>query len=357
LVSAKTYFTETFDSDSVPARWVQSLAKDDYGVFDITAGKFFADAQTSRGLRTSQDAKFYAISAPLDEAFDNKDKDLVIQFTAKFEQNIDCGGGYIKLLPKIDPEKFNGDTEYSIMFGPDICGYDKKVHAIISYKGKNHLIKKKITPGSDELTHLYTFVIHPDQTYEILVDNKEEAKGSITEDWDVLPPKTIKDPEAKKPADWVDKAMIDDPQDVKPSDWDDVPEYIVDPEATKPEDWDDDMDGDWEAPKIKNPDWKGEWKPKQIKNPDYVGPWVHPDVPNPEYYEDLEIYHFNNAYVGFDLWQVKSGTIFDSIIVTDSVEEAKAFAEKTFEDIKDAEKKAKDVLDEQEKKEIEARLA
>lgn len=25
---------------------------------------------------------------------------------------------------------------------------------------------------------------------------------------------------------------------------------------------DDDMDGDWEAPKIPNPDFKGEWQPK-----------------------------------------------------------------------------------------------
>ena len=38
---------------------------------------------------------------------------------------LDCGGGYIKLMPEM--EKFDGDTPYSIMFGPDICGSDKKV--------------------------------------------------------------------------------------------------------------------------------------------------------------------------------------------------------------------------------------
>lgn len=32
---------------------------------------------------------------------------------------------------------------------------------------------------------------------------------------------------------------------------------IVDPEAAQPQDWDADMDGDWEAPEIKNPDFKG----------------------------------------------------------------------------------------------------
>ena len=38
----------------------------------------------------------------------------------KHEQKLDCGGGYIKLLPKSSKlEDFNGDTPYSIMFGPD----------------------------------------------------------------------------------------------------------------------------------------------------------------------------------------------------------------------------------------------
>lgn len=38
----------------------------------------------------------------------------------------------------------------------------------------------------------------------------------MEEDWDFLPPKTIKDPEAKKPEDWDERAKIDDPEDVKP---------------------------------------------------------------------------------------------------------------------------------------------
>jgi calreticulin len=87
-------------------------------------------------------------------------------------------------------------------------------------------------------------------------------------DWNFLPPKKIKDPAAKKPEDWDDKATIDDPNDKKPEDWD-KPEHIPDPDATKPEDWDDEMDGEWEAPMIDNPDYKGPWSPKQIDNPNY----------------------------------------------------------------------------------------
>lgn len=83
-----------------------------------------------------------------------------------------------------------------------------------------------------------------------------------------------------------------------------------------------------------------------IKNPDYKGPWIHPKVPNPDFKEDLNIYKYKSAALFFDLWQVKSGTIFDDIIVTDSVEEAKTFAEETFFKKKDAEAEAKKIYDE-----------
>ena len=50
------------------------------------------------------------------------------------------------------------------------------------------------------------------------------------------------------------------------------------------------------------------------------------------------------------LLQVKSGTIFDNIIVTDDVAEAEAFAKETFEVQKDEEKKMKDKQDEEARK-------
>ena len=87
----------------------------------------------------------------------------------------------------------------SIMFGPDICGYStKKVHAILTYNATNHLIKKEVPCETDQLTHVYTFILRPDATYSILIDNQEKQTGSLYNDWDILPPKKIKDPEAKK---------------------------------------------------------------------------------------------------------------------------------------------------------------
>jgi calreticulin len=110
-------------------------------------------------------------------------------------------------------------------------------------------------------------------------------------------------------------------------DWD-KPEHIPDPDASKPEDWDDEMDGEWEPPMIDNPEFKGEWKPKQIDNPNYKGVWVHPMIDNPDYSPDKEIYKFDDVCgIGFDLWQVKSGTIFDNVLITDDVDYAKKVAE------------------------------
>lgn len=68
----------------------------------------------------------------------------------------------------------------------------------------------------DELTHLYTLILNPDQTYEVKIDNEKVESGSLEEDWDFLPPKKIKHPDAKKPEDWDDRAKIDDETDTKP---------------------------------------------------------------------------------------------------------------------------------------------
>jgi calreticulin len=236
------------------------------------------------------------------------------------------------------------------MFGPDVCGSStKKVHVIFNYKGKNHLIKKDIKCETDQLSHLYTLIVHPDQTYEVRIDNKEKAKGNLLEDWDFLPPKEIPDPSVSKPSDWVDQKEIADPEAKKPEGWDDIPQYIADPEAKKPEDWDDELDGEWEAPMIDNPEYQGEWKAPMIPNPAYKGEWVHPKIANPEYNEDNSIYAYDsNAFVGIEIWQVKSGTIFDDFLVTDDVATATAEAEK-FLKKQEAEKKMFDRMEEERK--------
>ncbi|XP_075511067.1 calreticulin-like isoform X1 [Primulina tabacum] len=348
--SAAVFFEERFD-DGWESRWVKSdWKKDDNmaGEWNHTSGKWNGDPY-DKGIQTSEDHRFYAISAEFPE-LSNKGKTLVFQFSVKHEQKLDCGGGYLKLLSgEVDQKKFGGDTPYSIMFGPDICGYStKKVHAILTYNGANHLIKKDVPCETDQLTHVYTFILRPDATYCILVDNIEKQSGSLYSDWDLLPPKKIKDPEAKKPEDWDDKEYIPDPEDQKPEGYDDILKEIPDPDAKKPEDWDEEEDGEWTAPTIPNSEYKGPWEPKKIKNPNYSGKWKRPLIDNPDFKDDPDLYVFSNLkYVGIELWQVKSGTLFDNVLVCDDPEYAKQLAKDTWGKQKDAEKAA---FDEAEKK-------
>jgi calreticulin len=164
--------------------------------------------------------------------------------------------------------------------------------------------------------------------------------GALEGAWDFSPPKTIPDPAQSKPADWVDEAMMVDPEDVKPAGWDDIPATVPDAEAAQPEDWDEEEDGAWEAPMVDNPEYMGPWTPKMIANPDYKGAWEHPHIANPEYFEDPKLHARAKEVtaVGFELWQVKSGTMFDDIILTDSLEEANAYAKETFWAKKEGEK-------------------
>lgn len=344
VASGKIYFKEDFNDKAWESRWtVPSDWKptSDMGKWEWTAGDHYADA-SDKGIKTSEDARFYGLSAKLDEAFTNTGE-LVLQMSVRHDQDLDCGGAYIKLLGDMDQSKFGGDTPYQVMFGPDVCGpSNKKTHAIFNYPPKNDnlLIKKELSVETDKLSHVYTLRVTPDNKFEVYVDLESIRSGNLSDEWDFLEPKEINDPAVSKPEDWVDKKKIDDPEDVKPEGYDDIPAEIVDPEASKPDDWDDEEDGEWEAPMIDNPDYKGPWKAKQIDNPDYKGPWVHPKIPNPDFKDDPELYKRCVActHIGFELWQVKSGTIFDDIIVTDSFDEAKAFAEETWGKKKSGEK-------------------
>merc|ERR1712003_599229 len=311
--------------------------------WSVAPGKWFKDEAEDKGLQTAEDSKFFGISASFD-SFSNEGKELIVQYQAKYEKDIECGGGYMKLGPKMDDATTFGDpTPYNIMFGPDKCGYTKRTHLIFNYKGKNVLKKSDLSykQENDGTSHLYRLIVKPDNTARVEIDEEKIYEGSIKDDWEVLKPKEIPDPEDKKPDDWSDESMIDDPEDKKPDDW--VEEKrIVDDEAKKPDDWDDEEDGEWEAPMEDNPAYKGDWYGKRISNPAYKGVWEAKKIANPEYEDDNEVYKYDDfGFLGFDLWQVKGGSIFDNVIITDDIVEADAFAKKwkALSEIENAKKK------------------
>merc|ERR1712045_969643 len=295
------------------------------------------------GIQTGEDSKFFGISAQFD-SFSNEGKELIVQYQAKYEKDVECGGGYLKIGPKLsDLTSFGDPTQYNIMFGPDKCGYTKRTHLIFSYKGSSVLKKSDLSYKQEDegTSHLYRMVLKPDNTVRVEIDEEKIYEGSIKDDWEVLAPKEITDPADKKPDDWVDSSMMDDPEDKKPDDW--VTEKrIVDSEAKKPDDWDDEEDGEWEAPMKDNPAYKGDWNVKRISNPEYKGVWEAKKIANPEYVDDNMVYKYDDfGFIGLDLWQVKGGTIFDNVIITDDLAEADNFAKK-WKELSAVEKEKKD---------------
>merc|ERR1712113_1194598 len=171
-------------------------------------------------------------------------------------------------------------------------------------KGKNVLKKSDLSykQEGEGTSHLYRMILRKDNTVRVEIDEEKIYDGSVKDDWEILKPKEIADPAEKKPDDWVEEKRI------------------TDAEAKKPDDWDDEEDGEWEAPMKDNPEYKGEWMAKRISNPAYKGFWEAKKIANPEYEDDDLVYKYPDfGFVGFDLWQVKGGTIFDNVIITDDV--------------------------------------
>lgn len=310
--AATSYFIEPFNDID---RWLDSTTREDpekMGTFEVTDGS---------KLKTGQDARFYAMFAPLDTPVDQQGKDFVLQYSIQLENtDFKCGGSYLKLLQYDgDIAEINHDTPYRLMFGPDhSCNSKSKVHAIFDQTPWSKTQTAQILSDGD--THTFSLVVRPNNSYSYYVDGEEVASGDIEDAWALLEPKQLKDPDVSKPSDWPTPEILDESH-VKPEGYDDIPKTIVDLGAVQPGDWDSGEDGAWEPPEIPNPEYKGPWRQRRIPNPEYTGEWIHPMIPNPDYVANETIYqqvHGANV-IGFELWNFDSGVLFDDIVVSDDV--------------------------------------
>lgn len=335
-------------------------------------------------LVLKSESKHYAIAIDLgrDYAF-NKDE-FVVQYEVKFTDGQTCGGAYIKLLsasPDLDLKNFHDKTPYTIMFGPDKCGTDGRIHFIFRHKNpktgkfeEKHMqkVSAKLDDFTDKKTHLYTLVTRTDNSFEIYVDQSLVKSGNLLTDFEpaVNPPAEVDDPEDKKPEDWDERERIPDPEAKKPDDWDesvpqfikdddavrppgwlvDTPKFIPDPDAKMPEDWNVETDGDWEAPMIENPEcasapgcglwekptklnpnFKGKWSAPLIANPNYKGIWKPRKIPNPDFFEDSHPYKMTPIRaLGLELWSISTGIAFDNFFIGTSKKGADEFAAETW---------------------------
>merc|ERR1719324_341721 len=203
----------------------------------------------------------YGVAAEIKPPF-KLDEKLVIQYESTLTDGLTCGGAYVKLLESpVDTSKFDNESPYVLMFGPDRCGATDKVHFILRQKNPKsntwyeHHLRDAPRAKADRSPHLYKAVINGDDTFSISIDDEEAFSGSLMDALEppLTPPKEIDDPNDSKPKDWVDAAKIDDPEAsaTMPAGWlEDEPLLIPDPAAEAPADWDDEEDGEWEAPEI-----------------------------------------------------------------------------------------------------------
>ncbi|KAI9512613.1 Calreticulin family-domain-containing protein [Russula earlei] len=346
------------------------------------------------GLVAKSIASHHAISAPFQKAIDISVKPLVVQYEVKYQKGGNCGGGYLKLLEdgfQTSGKEFDDKTPWVVMFGPDLtCPGTKAgfLHFIFRHKSPKtgEYEEKHLTvpprPSIEKTTNLYTLFLHPNNTYDVLVNGESVNRGNVLENFTpaVNPPAEIDDSEDTKPEDWVDVKRIPDPDSKKPDDWDEDAPYeildedaekpegwldneplnIPDPDSLKPEEWDDEEDGDWLAPTVPNPkcqeapgcgEWKrpykpnplykGKWFAPLVDNPAYKGEWAPRKIPNPAYFEDLTPVKSLNKIggVGIELWTMTEDILFDNIYIGHSIDDAKALAAETF-NIKHALEKA-----------------
>ncbi|XP_075489942.1 calnexin homolog [Primulina tabacum] len=377
---------DSFD-EKFEGRWVVSEKEGYNGVWKHSK----SEGHDDYGLLVSEKAKKHAIVKVLDEPVELKDETVVLQFEVRLQEGLECGGAYIKYLRPQDagwiPKNFDNESPYTIMFGPDKCGATNKVHFILKHEnpktGKyvEHHLKYPPSVPSDKLTHVYTAILKPDNELKILIDGEEKKKANFLSEEDfepsLIPPKTISDPDDRKPEDWDERVKIPDPEATKPVDWDedapmeiedeeaekpegwldDEPEEVDDPEATKPEDWDDEEDGEWEAPKIdnpkcaeapgcgewkrpmkRNPAYKGKWQPPLIENPNYKGIWKAQLIGNPEYFEVDKPNFDPIAAIGIEIWTMQDGILFDNILIASDEKVAQLYRETAWKPKFDIEK-------------------
>ncbi|MEQ2188676.1 hypothetical protein GOODEAATRI_017425 [Goodea atripinnis] len=304
----------------------------------------------------------YRAPEPMGEHFfaESFDRGTLDGYEVNFQSGIDCGGAYIKLLTEtseLDLDQFVDKTPYTIMFGPDKCGEDYKLHFIFRHKNpktgeyeEKHAKKPDADLRSyftDKKTHLYTLGMRM-----LLLRYPMKMQSNRTAGWTTSQSMS----ETQTPSNLTTGKS---PWQHRPSLQQIVLRCLAvmtGPLSCR----DEDMDGEWEAPQIPNPacesapgcgpwkrpmidnpNYKGKWKPSMIDNPNYQvsmlrdglslvyvnifdircfgfqGIWKPRKIPNPNYFEDLQPFRMTPfSALGLELWSMTSDIFFDNFFIT-----------------------------------------
>ena len=408
ILGNDTIFFEPFDTPNFPSNWKKPKDPKYNGNYQVKTLAHPTTIPYEKALVLLTRKKNYILTSKVENFPKLYGKQFVLQYEARFPQYIDCTAGYIKLFGDVEPIIINEKTSPLITFGPEICNRKSEIVFKI-----NHLNKKtekwteitlKDPPKfkSDGLNHLFTLVINPDNTYQILVDGNITKSGNLHNDFD--PPvngyRRIPDPSHVKPKDWDEREYIPDSNAVKPDYWDEnapyfilddgnqkcencLPNedlYILDESIKKPLNWNDELYGEFLIPKVKNPkcadkmcgkqypqyvenpNYRGKWKRPIIKNPNYRGKWQQRMIDNPDYAVDPDPYLFGRpGAIGFVLWTADGGIAFKNVLMSNDFSSVKNttiadFAKRKETQLKGQAEKEEKILEDLERQNIIKRI-
>ncbi|EAY18758.1 Calreticulin family protein [Trichomonas vaginalis G3] len=350
-------FYDNFTDPFVMKRWIQSRNASFNGKWVNELSYPLQGRRGEKGLVITDKEKSSLISQILPAPIFTLNETIVIQYEVRAQLVYSCFKSLLRIHTKsFDPFHQTNKTHGTIEFGP--VHNNKKTKAILNFytEDKNgsliaHKIEKDIKIPYDEIAHLYTLIIRPNNTFEYMIDGMSFLNGTFTDSFKepVVQPKYIDDPTDKKPSDWVDDEFIPDPNAVKPDDWnesepefilnprllkkpygweEDEPEMIPDPKDTVPDEWNEYLYGTYKRRKIKNPKcrvgcgpykppmiknkkYKGKWTPPLIKNPKFIKVWTPKQIPNPKF-----TYEYNYSLPGITGFTFNIWSYFHDVLVT-----------------------------------------
>ena len=317
-----------------------------------------------KGMIIKNKQKSHVISTLFPAPIYTPNETIVIQYETRTQLVYTCFSSIMRIYTsEFDVYHQTNDTDHFIEFGPDACHGVRNARLNFfstNEKGETvkHVLKDKISVPADEIPHLYTLIIRPDNTFEYMIDGMSFHNGTFTGSFrpNFVEPEFIDDPNDHKPSDWVDDEFIPDPTATKPDDWNESepemipnprirrpplgwrlnePEMIPDPNAQKPFEWNEAIHGQWKPKMIKNPKCKvgcGPWKPPLIKNRKYRGKWTPPLIRNPKFkgvwkakqipnpnYKPVGNFEMPPIYgIGFSVWSFYHDVAITNILISNN---------------------------------------
>ena len=364
LPQCEPLYYENFSDPFVKKRWFASRNISCDGKWENEQTYPLQGRPGEKGMIVKSKQKTSIISTLFPAPIYTPNETIVIQYETRAQLVYTCFSSIMRIYTsEFDVYHQTNYTNQFLEFGPDYC---KGLHnARLNFFTKDesaktitHKLKANITVPGDEIPHLYTLIIRPNNTFEYMIDTMSFYNGTFTGSFtpNFVEPEFIDDPNDHKPSDWEDNEFIPDLTATKPNDWNESepemipnprvrrpplgwrlhePEMIPDPKAQKPEEWNDRIHGQWKPkmipnpkckigcgpwkpPLIKNKKYKGKWSPPLIRNPKFKGIWKPKQIPNPNY-KPVGNFEMPPIYgIGFSVWSYYHDVAITNIMIANN---------------------------------------